>query len=109
MQQYQKHQLNKQIFKNLTTAINKENANTLFHDFDKDVPLMLTTTRFAFRTLFDQAFLFYKQGDWPTAHSLLLQCARLKSSDGPTKNLLAIISKAEKTAPAEWKGFRKID
>lgn len=60
---------------------------------------MLTTTRFAFKTLFDQAFVFYLEGDWPKAHSLLQQCARVKSTDGPTKYLLDIITKADRSAP----------
>ncbi len=60
----------------------------------------------SFQDKFSQAFQHYLGGNWGEAKRLLEEGLRIKPVDGPTKNLMDVMSETGYKAPKDWPGYR---
>lgn len=55
-----------------------------------------------------QGLRFYFNGEWITAHAILLKCLVLRPLDRPAQRLIEVMAANEFIAPPTWKGYREI-
>lgn len=61
-----------------------------------------------FKSSFDKAVQSYLAGKWHQARELLEACLILQPKDGPSRNLLELITAAKNTPPSNWRGVRQL-
>lgn len=98
------------------TPMNFTSSNREFQNEFEEHPDILATrgATIEYIAQFEEAFHFYRRGDWPSARDVLNKCeirvtpSGARVQDGPTASLLSVLAEHNYRAPASWTGYRAL-